>query len=226
MSQTEKQTRESQGRLARCAGSLLSLLIILRRSPDLDQFSDLRQTVERLIHEFRSSARDESISPELIGDACYAIAASFDEVLLSQTWQGRDDWQRDSLARHYCNDEFVGDGFYDKLAEIRHSLTPKQEVVEIFYYCLISGFQGRLIESPQQRNDLIDDLSHEIGTKTKQLAPHGLPAVEGGKLQPIKRFPWQWVALVCLLVPILFWLLSYEILDGHAEKIVRALGGN
>ena len=222
----KKRAAEAQGRLARCAGSLLSLLIILRRSRDLDSFSDLRHTVEQLFHEFRSQARDEEVSGEEIDEASYALAASFDEVLLSATWEGKDAWQKDSLAKHYCNDEFVGDGFYDKLAEIRRSVAPKREVVEIFYYCLIAGFQGRLVESVQKRNDLIDDLSHDIGTKVKSLAPKGLPAPEGGRLQPIRRFPWPVVVLACILIPILVWLLSWEILDRHAETIVRTLGGN
>lgn len=226
METAQERASQAQGRLTRCAGSLLSLLIILRRSRDLDSFSDLRQTVERLFREFRNQARDEEVSGEEIDDASYALAASFDEVLLSASWEGKEDWQRDSLAKHYCNDEFVGDGFYDKLAEVRRSVTPKRDALEIFYYCLISGFQGRLIESPQKRDDFISDLSHDIGTKVKVLAPHGLPVPEGGKLQPIRRFPWPVVVLICVLIPILVWLVSWEVLDRHAEAIVRALGGN
>ena len=129
------------------------------------------------------------------------------------------------MAKQYCNDEFVGDGFFDKLAAVRRSATPKRDVVEVFYYCLISGFQGRMIESPQKREDLIDELSREVGTRTKVLSPNGLPEPEGGKLQPIKRFPWPIVVLASILIPILFWLLGWEALDRHTETIVRALGG-
>jgi type VI secretion system protein ImpK len=225
MKSAQARAAKAQGRLTRCAGSLLSLLIILRRSRDLDSFRDLKLTVERLFHDFRSHARDEEIPGEEIADASYALAAAFDEVLLSASWEGKEAWQRESLAKQYCNDEFVGDGFFDKLAAIHHSATPKREVVEVFYYCLISGFQGRMIESPQKRDDLIDELSREIGTKVKVLSPNGLPEPEGGKLQPIKRFPWPMVVLACILIPILVWLLSWESLDRHTEKIVRALGG-
>ena len=225
MKPAQVRAAQAQGRLTRCAGSLLSLLLILRRSRDLDSFSDLKLTVERLFHDFRSQARDEEINGEEIDDASYALAASFDEVLLSASWEGKDAWQKDSLAKQYCNDEFVGDGFYDKLAEVRRSATHKREVVEIFYYCLISGFQGRMIESPQKRDDLIDELSRDIGTKVKVLSPNGLPEPEGGKLQPIRQFPWPAVALACILIPIVVWLLSWEALDRHAETIVRALGG-
>jgi len=226
MTPTQGEDSRSQGRLTRCAGSLLSLLIVLRRSRDLDSFTDLRLTVDRLFHEFRNQARDEDIFPEDISDASYALAASFDEVLLLAAWDGKEAWQQESLAKQYCNDEFVGDGFYDKLAEIRRSPTPRREVVEIFYYCLISSFQGRMIETPQQREDLINELSHEIGTKVVALSPDGLLVPEGGRLQPIKQFPWPYVVLGCILIPIVAWLLCWESLDRHAENIVRALGGN
>ena len=217
---------QARGRLTRCAGSLLSLAIILKRSRDLDSFSDLRLTVDRLFHEFRSEARDEDLAAAEIDAASYALAAFFDETLLSQNWEGKEDWQRDALAKHYCNDEFVGDGFYDKLAEIRRSVPIQREVLEIFYYCLISGFQGRMIESARNRDDLIDEISREIGTKVSALAPHGIPVPEGGKLQPIRRFPWPMVVLVSILVPILVWLLSWNLLDRHADRVVQALGGN
>jgi len=223
---TPVQVKDSQGQLTRCAGSLLSLLIVLQRSRDLDSFTDLGLAVGRLFQDFRRLARDEDIPGQEIDDASYALAASFDEILLSATWEGKDAWQRESLAKQYCNDEFVGDGFYDKLAEVRRSTTFKREVVEVFYYCLIAGFQGRMIESAQQRELLVDELSREIGTKPQVLAPNGLPVPEGGKLQPIKRFPWPMVVSASVLVPFLFWLLIEGAINRHAVNIVQALGGN
>jgi type VI secretion system protein ImpK len=205
---------------------MLSLAIVLRRSRDLDGFADLRPTVDRLFHEFRSSARDLGIAEVEISEASYALAAFIDEILLSGSWGGREAWQRNCLAKQYCNDEFVGDGFYDKLAEVRRSAAPKHDVVEVFYYCLISGFQGRLVESVAQRDALIDELAREVGTELKVLAPHGLPVPEGGKLQPIRRFPWPIVVVASVLVPIVVWLVSWDSLERHAEKVARALGGS
>jgi type VI secretion system protein ImpK len=220
------QSIQTQGRLTRCAGSLLSLLIVLRRNKDLNSFTDLRGNIDHLFRDFRNQARDEGVSGEEIDDANYALAASFDEIALRATWEGKEVWQRDSLARHFCNDEFVGDGFYDKLAQVRRAVDSKRGIVEVFYYCLIAGFQGRMVESPQERERLVDELSHEIGTKSQVLSPHGLPVPEGGKLEPIKRFPWPMVVAGCVFVPIVFWFLSWNALDRHAEKIIQALGGN
>lgn len=226
MTPVQLKDAHTQGRLTRSAGSLLSLLIVLRKSRDLDSIIDLRLSVGRLFQDFRGLARDEEIPQVEIDDASYALAASFDEILLRATWEGKEAWQRDSLAKQYCNDEFVGDGFYDKLAEVRRSSTAKREVVEVFYYCLIAGFQGRMVESASQREGLIDELSREIGTNKQILSPNGLPVPEGGKLEPIKRFPWPMVVSASVFITVLFWLLSWNALDRHADKIVRALGGS
>jgi len=225
MSQEAERRTRSKGRLTRHAGSLLSLIIVLRRSRDLDSFKDLRRTVDRLFQDFRLQARDAGVASDEIADACYALGASFDEVLLSAQWAGKEEWQRDSMAKAYCNNEFVGDGFFDKLTEVRRSVSPKPEVLEVFYYCLISGFQGRMIESPQQRTELIEELSREIGGGSKALAPNGLPVPEGGKLEPIRRFPWPVVVIVSVCIPILLWLLFWDALDGHADAILQNLRG-
>lgn len=216
----------TRGRLVRCAGALLSLLIVLRRSRDLDRFTDLRPTIDRQFAEFRREAGDEGFDDTIVADASYALAASFDEVLLSATWSGREAWRRDSLARTYCNDEFVGDGFYDRLALVRRAVPPRVEVVEVFYYCLISGFQGRLIEDPARRQELVEELSREVGTKINALSPQGLPAPEGGKLAPIRRFPWPFVVAASVVIPLLVWLWAQQLLDGHGARIARVLGGS
>lgn len=225
MNPAQQQADQIGGRLTRCAGSLLSLLIVLRRSKDLDSFSDLRPTIDRVFSDFRNLARDEKVSGEEIDDASYALAAAFDEALLSASWDGKEAWHKDSLAKKYCHDEFVGDGFYDKLAEVRRASPPKREASEVFYYCLVAGFHGRLIDSPQKRDDLISELAQEIGTPVKVLAPAGLPELGGGKLHPIRRFPWPTVALFCILIPFLVWLVSWHALDKYARTIVNALGG-
>jgi type IV/VI secretion system ImpK/VasF family protein len=216
---------ETRGRLAAAAGPLLSLLIVLRRSRQLDAVSDLRGTVDRLFQEFRSRGRDDGFNLEEIDDACYALASAFDETVLTATWAGREEWQRNSLAKRYCNDEFVGLGFYDKLAQVRRAAPPKPDVIEVFYYCLVSGFQGKMVDDPKAHADTIDELSREIGTTAKALSLHGYPEGEGGALQPIRKYPWPAVLVLCIFLPLLVWLLSWSGLDRQAAGIARALGG-
>lgn len=213
------------GKIADAAGSLLSLIIVLRRTANLDELKDLRGTVDRMMHDFRSRLRDEGVAPVDIDDSCYAIAATFDETLLNARWAGRDNWEKNALARTYCNDEFVGLGFFDKLAQLRRSSNPPRDVIEIFYYCLVSGFQGKMVETPRELADLVDELSKEIGTTARVLSPAGMPE-KAAALEPMRRFPWPLVAITAIFLPLLFWLVAWNIIDRHADNIRRAFAGN
>lgn len=214
----------NRGRLADAAGGLLSLIVVLRRSQNLDSFADLRKTVERLFGEFRSKARDAGCVQGDIDDASYALAGTIDELLLTAKWRGRDDWQANQLARTYCNNEFVGIGFYDKLASVRRGVPPRPEVLEVFYYCLVGGFLGQLVENPKELADLVDTLAKEIAPPVKALAPNAYPQGEGG-LAPMKRFPWPAVIISIVCVPVIVWLVALNLLAGSANHILKVMAG-
>lgn len=214
-----------RGRLADAAGSILSLIVVLRRSQNLDAFGELRRTVEKMFTEFRSRARDVGCSPGDIDDACYALAGTIDELLLTARWRGRDDWQANQLARTYCNNEFVGIGFYDKLAQIRRGTPPRPDVLEVFYYCIVSGFLGKMVEDPKGLADLVDELSKEIAPPVKALAPNAYPQSEG-RLAPMRGFPLWAIIVTAVCIPLIFWLVALNMLDGSANRILAVLSGN
>ncbi len=209
------------GHLTSAAGPILSMLFVLRKTRDLDALRDLPNTVLQQVEGFRRAARDLGASPGDVDDATYAVAATFDEAMLTRDWQGKSVWQAQSLAQRYCNNEFVGLGFYDKLAQIRRSVPARPDVVEIYYYCMASGFKGKLIDNPKEHADLIDELSREIAPPAAELAPAAY--AEKARLAPLRRFPWIAVILTCIALPFLVWLVSWEVLDGRAESIVQAL---
>ena len=214
----------NKGRLADAAGGLLSLIVVLRRSQNLDTFADLRRTVERMFGEFRSKARDAGCVQGDIDDASYALAGTIDELLLTARWRGRDDWQANQLARTYCNNEFVGIGFYDKLASVRRGVPPRPEVLEVFYYCLVGGFLGQMVETPRELSDLVDTLAKEIAPPVKALAPNAYPQGDAG-LKPMRRFPWPAVIISLLCIPLIFWLVALNLLAGSANHILSVMSG-
>jgi len=214
----------TRGQLADAAGPLLSLIIVLKRTKSLDDLPDLRAKVEKMILEFRSRLRDQAVPPGDIDDATYAVAATFDETMLNAQWAGRDDWERNALAKTYCNDEFVGLGFFDKLTQLRRSSSPKRDVIEVFYYCLVSGFQGKLVETPGQLADLVDEISKEIATPDKTVSANAYKD-KAGRLEPLRNFPWPIIAVVGVFVPLLVWLVAWNIVDRHADSIRRAFAG-
>lgn len=221
VTQVPVRARARSGHLAAAAGSLLSMLFVLKKSRDLNRHPDLHGKVVAAIEEFRRNARDAGVPAQDLDDATYALAAAFDETMLLAVWSGRDQWQANSLARRYCNNEFVGLGFYDKLAQVRRSVPPRPDVVEIFYYCLVSGFQGKMVETPRELADLIDQLSRELSSSQTILSPNAFQ--KGGRLEPLRRFPWIAVIASSVALPFFVWLLTWSMLDRRTERIVAAL---
>jgi type VI secretion system protein ImpK len=210
-------------RIASLAGPLFSLMIVLRRARDLDTIPDLQVTVVRLIEEFRHRATDCGIPSQTIQDATYAQAATFDEFVLSQEWSGRDGWMENSLAKRYCNNEFVGIGFYEKLAQLRNATPPRKDVVEVFYYCLLAGFAGQYLEKPDEREKLRLELAAELSSFGDARL---VPDESGGRTEvvnAISSFPMLWVVSVAVAVVILFWVVTSFILDGRADSVVQIL---
>ena len=209
------------GKLAAAAGPMLSMIFVLRKSRDLDRHPDLHGKVVQAFEDFRRQARDAGVPPGDLDDASYALAATLDETMLLASWAGRDQWQADSMARRYCNNEFVGLGFYDKLAQVRRSVPARSETLEIFYYCLVAGFQGKLVESPKELADLIDQLARELSSPDGTVSPNAYQKV--GRLEPLRRFPWLAVVITCMALPFFVWLFTWSLLDRRAERIVEAL---
>ncbi|MEZ4652677.1 MAG: type IVB secretion system protein IcmH/DotU [Candidatus Eisenbacteria bacterium] len=164
-------TGSRTGKLAAAAGPMLSMIFVLRKSRDLDRHPDLHGKVVQAFEDFRRHARDGGVPAGDLDDASYALAATLDETMLLANWAGRDQWQADSMARRYCNNEFVGLGFYDKLAQVRRSVPARAETLEIFYYCLVAGFQGKLVESPKELADLTDQLARELASADSTVSP-------------------------------------------------------
>lgn len=75
-------------------------------------------------------------------DAAYAIAALVDEVVLSLAGPVRGFWMTRPLQLVIFNENTAGDGFFIKLEELRTN--PRRiQVFEVYYLCLLFGFQGR-----------------------------------------------------------------------------------
>ncbi|MCA9727093.1 MAG: type IVB secretion system protein IcmH/DotU [Candidatus Eisenbacteria bacterium] len=214
-------TGSRTGKLAAAAGPMLSMIFVLRKSRDLDRHPDLHGKVVQAFEDFRRHARDGGVPAGDLDDASYALAATLDETMLLANWAGRDQWQADSMARRYCNNEFVGLGFYDKLAQVRRSVPARAETLEIFYYCLVAGFQGKLVESPKELADLTDQLARELASADSTVSPTAYQKV--GRLEPLRRFPWLAVVVTCVALPFFVWFLTWSLLDRRAAHIVDTL---
>ncbi len=203
-------------------------------TPDSMSFSQVQADINRLLSESENMMRQGGISPEDYDEARFAICAWIDEALLSSSWQGRTQWQRESLQRRYYQTADAGEEFFERL----NRLGPhQQDVREIYYLCLVMGFRGRYHQKgdePLLEQLMTSNLKYLLGSSVGLpsldrvvLFPEGYP-VETAHSAPSPRgalfTPGVLAVLVSpvILLGALFFIYSF-ILSNIGEKFLNAV---
>lgn len=94
-----------------------------------------------------------------------------------------------------------GQLFYRRLEELLLDARCPKEVLQVYYYCLKAGFQGRYAGDPPGHAEIVERLRLRLPTAPSLLSDpiEGLP-------QPrvIRRFPWLYYA-IALMVAFFLW---------------------
>lgn len=204
------------------------LLFLLRNGNPPASAAEFNQRIDHFLALFEKNARNFGKSPDAVTDAKYAFCALLDEIVLSSDFPIREDWERAPLQLRLFGEHLAGEGFFDKLENLRLDPERHVETLEVFHTCLLLGFQGRyLIEGQEKLGYLVARLGQEIiharGGKA-EFAPNAkLPF----KFQDFVRHElplWLYFALLAVVATALF--LTYHTLLGNqldqlAEPIAK-----
>lgn len=151
-------------------GFYLLLLLKNRYVPgDAEQFS---AQVRRLLDNFERNARRLNVSAEDVYAAKYAFCAAIDETILSSDMAIREVWERSPLQLLLFGDQLAGENFFGELEDVRRRGDASVQTLEVFYMCLLTGFQGKYrLESKEKLNYLIATLDKEIAHLKGKRAP-------------------------------------------------------
>jgi type VI secretion system protein ImpK len=124
-----------------CA-DLLTLAAQLGQGASPPPSSELRRHLQSLFAAMNAKARAWGISPEDASDASFAIVALLDEILVQTSWPGKLEWQSSPLQFVYFNENTAGESFFRR-AHFLLGQPHRAHVLQIYFYCLALGFQGR-----------------------------------------------------------------------------------
>lgn len=155
-------------------GFYLLLLLKNRFAPsDAEHFA---AQVRRFLDNFERNARLLNVSADDIYGAKYAFCAAIDETVLSSDMAIRAVWERAPLQLILFGDQLAGENFYRQLEQVRHRGQTSVQTLEVFYMCLLTGFQGKYaLDGKEKLNYLIATLEKEITHlkgKRAQFAPY------------------------------------------------------
>jgi type VI secretion system protein ImpK len=106
--------------------------------PPAQLHARLKGFVEQLLRK----ANDEGYPQRQAEDIAYPVVALIDEVALTKGEAVRQHWQHAPLQMHFFQESVAGEGFFDRLKELRSDQQQK-EVLKAYYLCLCLGFEGK-----------------------------------------------------------------------------------
>ena len=152
------------------------MLLLLRSRQGPPDAAAFVTRIRSFLDEFERDARKLGASVEDIYDAKYAFCATVDETILRSQLPIRTLWERRPLQLAYFGDQLAGEHFFDKLETLRSRGALRVQALEVFYLCLLLGFEGKYaLEGSEKLGYLTarvgDEVAHHKG-KRVSFAPH------------------------------------------------------
>ena len=156
--------------LASAGRPLLDLIGRLRFMGDPPDIAILRSRVVAELKQFDLDAAAAGLPPDQARAAHYALCATIDDVVLSAPWGAASGWSLQSMVSAHHGETISGDRFFDILRRAIGAPAEHRYLLELLYYWLAMGFEGRLRIHPQ-RLDELQRLDGEIYQTLRGNAP-------------------------------------------------------
>ena len=142
---------------------LFSLLVYLRESQAFDSPDALYDRIASLFNTMDRKAREARIADVDIQDVKYALVAFIDETV---GWESR-------LELKFFGSNVAGEEFFNKL-EREKKAEARDEVLEVYYLCIMLGFEGKYVRAPEELQAYIKDFQKKLRVEgLEKLSPHG-----------------------------------------------------
>jgi len=170
-----------------------------------------------------NNAKKLGISADDVYAAKYAYCAAVDEIVLRSSFSIRASWERHPLQLVLFGEQLAGENFFKKLEELRLKGPVHIQALEVFYMCLLLGFQGRyLLESPEKLPYLTARLGEEIANikgKSAGFSPFWeRPDQVSHRLR--SETPLWVVASILALVSLLAFIGINKMLTKHTTEVI------
>lgn len=211
------------------ANPILNLVYQIRTLVHNADPDKLRTYLADEIRRFDAAAKAQGIPAEHIVAARYCLCTVLDEAAAQTPWGGSGAWSKNSLLVTFHNETWGGEKFFQLLAKLAQTPAQYIDVLELMYYCIALGFEGRyrIVSNGQSQLEnlkrrLADIIKTARGVPDRALSIHWqghaaeLPRIWG--MIPV------WVsAIVAVLLGIGFYMLLAFWLAARSDKTFIAI---
>lgn len=230
--QRVERARQAVNPLLSAARPLLRALADMPGTMRIDQIARLKDELLQELHDFQSVCERVGIRNEHILAARYSLCTALDEAAQSTSW-GQNAWPVGSLLVKMHGETEGGTKVFQVLGRLVNSPAEHLDVIELIYYLLSLGFEGRygnMTGGDRQhleiRQRLYDMIRQHRGAVPRELSPN-LPVTPAGRFSMIRTVPiWLSAAVLGLAAVGIFSWYKYQLsVRAHdLEQQIQAIG--
>lgn len=190
----------------------------------------LRHRLRGCVEEMQRRAGDAGFSQQDTQDMAYALVALMDEVVLAKPDPHRQYWMGNLLQMHFFSVNVAGEEFFARLKELRED-PHRQEVLRVYYLCLVLGFQGRYrirggdLELMSLTESVQKELARGRRRDAEVLSPHGERPQES-RVQMQRTAPLLVVSAGAVLFSLLIFGILYGLLRSRVTDAVQDMSAS
>lgn len=129
--------------LIAAANPLINMIYQVRTLVHHPDPASLRDLLAQEVHRFEARAKYAGISSEHVMAARYCLCTVLDETAAQTPWGNSGTWSRHSLLVQFHNETWGGERFFNLLSKLTQSPLQHRDLIELMYFCICLGFEGR-----------------------------------------------------------------------------------
>ncbi len=194
--QVSNQTQRDAERLALLYEGILTAVVRVQSGRQQLQNSDsFRGKMKDALKDIAQIAARRGYAKEDIQEANFAVVAFLDEAVLSSQDGARTQWARKSMQEELFDQRSAGEYFFKRVDSLRAHADSLQlaEVLEIYYLCLLLGYEGRFaVGSKAELYQLMDNLRERIERilgRNPEFSPDAQIPDQAPRVAPVDPLP-------------------------------------
>ena len=197
------------GHLSEVFTDIFLLTAQLRSAREYGDSDALRHRIIDMFESAGQKGKSSGCSEEALRQSRYGLAALLDETIMGSSWSRKGEWSSRTLQYEFFRENIAGVEFFNRLETIRRSPVPDAGLLEVFYLCLVFGFEGQYkLHNREKLKEIVDELAKQIkgsGGQIPSISPHGKRPDE--LIEVVKGEIPTWVVVVSSVAVIFFFYL-------------------
>jgi type VI secretion system protein ImpK len=181
----------------------------------------LQSHVLGMFAEADQRADASGVPKEVVCEAKFALAAFLDEMVMTSRWPEKHQWTSQLFQYELFQTQVAGVEFFDHLDGVRRRLPLNAPLLEVYYLCLLLGFQGKYALAGREKlATLLGEMRHDLEIiygEPPALSPNAKRLDEVRQKQQESMLPLVLTGTCCGLVLLIYIVLSFLVGSNASE---------